>query len=213
MILHFVQTLQVANFPEFVIINVALIIGECFFMEKVFFTIVMSLLIFTAYANKCFASPTWQPQKGERWIGINKEQLRLTLYSGSDPVKTWQIAIGKGRGKVKKSRFDLITPTGVFTIYRVVQDATKLVYDPAWFNEPGEPEAGVYGAKLISFHNSWQIAIHGTNNPSSIGKWTTHGCVRLRNSDIEELAKDVAPKMKLVIMDKNNDKKFYRETI
>lgn len=180
---------------------------------KKFLMITAIFLLLIVYSGESSASPKWQPQNGEKWIGINKEQLRLTLYSGQDPVKTWQIAIGKGRGTEKKSRFDLITPTGVFSIYRVVQDATKLVYDPSWFNEPGEPEAGVYGSKLISFHNKWQIAIHGTNNPSSIGKWTTHGCIRLRNRDIEDLAKDVAPKMKLVIMDRDKNKKFYKETI
>ena len=180
---------------------------------KKFLVITAIFLLLIVYSGESSASPKWQPQDGEKWIGINKEQLRLTLYSGPDPVKTWQIAIGKGRGTEKKSRFDLITPTGIFSIYRVVQDATKLVYDPAWFNEPGEPQAGVYGSKLISFHNKWQIAIHGTNNPSSIGKWTTHGCIRLRNRDIEDLAKDVAPKMKLVIMDRDKNKKFYKETI
>ncbi|MEA4872819.1 MAG: L,D-transpeptidase [Synergistaceae bacterium] len=174
---------------------------------------IMIILIFMVYADKCIASQTWQPKEGETWIGINKEQLRLTLYNGQNPIKTWQISIGKGKGAEKKSRFDLITPSGTFTVYRVVEDATKLVYDPAWFNEPGEPEAGAYGSKLISFYNKWQIAIHGTNNPSSIGRRATHGCIRLRNRDIEELVKDVSPKMKLVIIEKDLKNKFYRETI
>ena len=29
--------------------------------------------------------------------------------------------------------------------------------------------------------------IHGTNNPASIGKNASHGCVRMRNRDVEEL--------------------------
>lgn len=181
-------------------------------MKKLLALIVI-IFIFIVYADKSSASQTWQPKAGENWIGINKEQLRLTLYNGPDPVKAWQISIGKGKGTEKKSRFDLITPSGTFTIYRVVEDATKLVYDPAWFNEPGEPEAGVYGSKLISFYNKWQIAIHGTNNPSSIGKRATHGCIRLRNRDIEELVKDVNPKMKLVIVEKDPKNKFFKESI
>ncbi|NLD04527.1 MAG: L,D-transpeptidase [Synergistaceae bacterium] len=181
-------------------------------MKKIF-ALIMVILVFTVYTDKSSASQKWQPKEGENWIGINKEQLRLTLYKGLDPLKTWQISIGKGKGPEKKSRFDLITPSGTFTIYRVVEDAKKLVYDPAWFNEPGEPEAGVYGSKLISFYNKWQIAIHGTNNPSSIGKWTTHGCIRLRNRDIEQLVKDVKPRMKLIIVEKDIKIKFYREYI
>lgn len=174
---------------------------------------IMIISAFMLYSDKGSASQEWQPKDGENWIGINKEQLRLTLYKGLTPLKAWQISIGKGKGAEKKSRFDLITPSGTFTIYRVVEDAAKLVYDPAWFNEPGEPEAGVYGSKLISFYNKWQIAIHGTNNPSSIGRRATHGCIRLRNKDIEELVKDVKPKMKLIIVEKNTKNKFYRESI
>ena len=33
--------------------------------------------------------------------------------------------------------------------------------------------------------------IHGTSNPASIGHNASHGCIRLRNSDIRELAKMV----------------------
>ena len=180
---------------------------------KKLIALIMIILIFMVYADKSNASQTWQPKAGENWIGINKEQLRLPLYNGQDPVKAWQISIGKGKGAEKKSRFDLITPSGTFTIYRVVEDATKLVYDPAWFNEPGEPEAGVYGSKLISFYNKWQIAIHGTNNPSSIGKWATHGCIRLRNRDNEEHEKNVNTKMKLIKIKRDPKNKFFKETI
>ena len=93
-----------------------------------------------------------------------------------------------------------------------MQDAEKLVFDPAWFNEPGEAKAGVYGTKLISFYNNWQIAIHGTNAPWSVGRWATHGCVRLRNKDIEKLVTYVKPNMRVVIIDKD-EMPFSRETI
>ena len=33
--------------------------------------------------------------------------------------------------------------------------------------------------------------IHGTNKPSSVGKFTTHGCIRLRGDDIEHLYNEV----------------------
>ncbi len=34
-----------------------------------------------------------------------------------------------------------------------------------------------------------QVAIHGTNEPSAIGKDVSHGCVRVLNSVIEEVSK------------------------
>jgi lipoprotein-anchoring transpeptidase ErfK/SrfK len=85
----------------------------------------------------------------------------------------------------------------------VIQDATALVYDPKWFGEPGEPQKGAYGAKLISFYNPWEIALHGTNSPNSIGKRATHGCIRMRNKDIVELSKSVKPGMRLWIVEKD----------
>lgn len=155
----------------------------------------------------------WAPKEDEYWIKINKEQLRLSLVKGNKNQYTWPVSIGRGKDGPKKSRLDLITPTGTFTIYRVLQDASKLVYDPKWFGEPGEPAEGVYGSKLISFYNNWQIAIHGTNNPSSIGKRVTHGCIRLRNEDIDKLVTFVKPKMKLVIVDRDTEREFFKETL
>ncbi|ACZ18814.1 ErfK/YbiS/YcfS/YnhG family protein [Thermanaerovibrio acidaminovorans DSM 6589] len=133
------------------------------------------------------ASIPFTPEKDEYWIKIDKSKLRLYLMKGEEQVKSFPVAIGRGKGDVKKDRLDLITPEGVFKVRRIVQDARNMVFDPSWFNEPGEPQKGVYGSKLISFYNPWQIAIHGTNSPSSIGKRVTHGCIRMRNRDIETL--------------------------
>ena len=178
-------------------------------MKKIF--IIALFLLFACAAAASAASP-WSPKAGEYWIKVNKQQLRLTLFKGGEVVKSWPVSIGKGRGKVKSSRLDLITQTGTFTIYRVIPDATKLVFDPAWFDEPGKAAPGAYGSKLISFYNKWEIAIHGTNNPGSVGRWATHGCIRLKNPDIEDLVNYVKPKMKIVIVE-NNDIPFLKETI
>lgn len=174
----------------------------------------------------CLAAParaqavkevSYTPKTNEIWIKIDKNKLRLYLYKGRDTVlKSYPVAIGRGVG-VKKTRTDLITPTGLFRIWRVVQDATQLVYDPKWFGEPGEPQKGVYGAKLISFYNPWQIAIHGTNAPWSIGKRVTHGCIRLRNRDITELTSYIKPPTRLWIVEKSHttdvDKEIEKDAI
>lgn len=154
-------------------------------------------------ATKGEIEQTYSPKAGELWIKIDKAKLRLYLRKGPDEVlKEYPVSIGRGTG-VKKTRTDYITPTGVFKIWRVIEDARHLVFDPKWFNEPGEPQKGAYGAKLISFYNPWEIAIHGTNSPGSIGKRVTHGCIRLRNKDIVELCKYVKPGMRLWIVDQD----------
>lgn len=148
----------------------------------------------------------------------------LTLYKGTEKVLSYPIACGKGVGFKKTSRFDFITPTGTFKIWRVIQDASKIEYDPAWFNEEGDPYPA-YGVKIISFYNNWQIAIHGTWSARSIGKRVTHGCVRLSNPNITNLAKYVTPPMHLEIIDGVEDaaayggsracmeRYFYKETL
>ena len=44
---------------------------------------------------------------------------------------------------------------------------------------------GVLGTRRLLLGDGY--ALHGTNNPSSIGQAVSHGCVRLRNEDIEKL--------------------------
>ena len=176
-------------------------------LSYVLFAALLLSLPGTALAAK------WVPKADEYWIQVNKEQLRLSLYKGREVQKSWYVSIGKGKGTEKTSRMDLITPAVTYTIYRVVEDASKLVFDPKWFAEEGEPQEGVYGTKLISFYNKWQIAVHGTNAPWSVGRRATHGCIRMRNKEIEDLTTYVKPKMKIEIVEKNQSLPFYKDTL
>ena len=45
--------------------------------------------------------------------------------------------------------------------------------------------AGVLGTHRLNLGDGY--ALHGTNEPESVGKAASHGCVRLRNEDIETL--------------------------
>lgn len=144
--------------------------------------------------------PEWKPKAGESWLEVIKKERRLYLWQGEKILKTYRVAIGSGKG-IKQSPIDKITPVGTFSIRRVA-DTSKWIFDPKVFNEPGEPQKDVYGKLAISFRNPWNLAIHGTNAPWSIGHAVTHGCIRMKNQDIEELAKHVKPGMKLVIREK-----------
>ena len=44
---------------------------------------------------------------------------------------------------------------------------------------------GVLGTHRLNLGNGY--ALHGTNQPSSIGRSVSHGCIRLRNEDIAKL--------------------------
>ncbi|VBB06650.1 Hypothetical protein LUCI_1886 [Lucifera butyrica] len=94
-------------------------------------------------------------------ILINLASRRLTLFREGKIVRSYPVGIGKMLTP---------TPTGTYTI------VTK---NP----NPGGP-FGVMWLGLSIPH----YGIHGTNNPASVGQIVSHGCIRMYNRDVLELA-------------------------
>ena len=46
------------------------------------------------------------------------------------------------------------------------------------------------GAAALTLHADY--AIHGTNNPGSVGRFVSHGCIRMHNSDVMDLYRRVS---------------------
>jgi lipoprotein-anchoring transpeptidase ErfK/SrfK len=64
---------------------------------------------------------------------------------------------------------------------------------PAWVAVPGRTETipggsprNPMGAAAMGLDRG-NYAIHGTNNPSSIGGYVSHGCIRMHNADVMDL--------------------------
>ena len=79
------------------------------------------------------------------------------------------------------------TPSGS---YRIIQRGSN----PTWYTKgrvvpPGN--SNPLGTRWIGLSVKG-YGIHGTNNPSSIGHNASHGCIRMRNHDVEELFELVA---------------------
>lgn len=55
---------------------------------------------------------------------------------------------------------------------------------------PGGSSRNPMGAAVLGLDRG-NYAIHGTNNPSSIGKFVSHGCIRMYNRDIVDLYRRV----------------------
>jgi lipoprotein-anchoring transpeptidase ErfK/SrfK len=51
---------------------------------------------------------------------------------------------------------------------------------------PGGSPRNPMGAAALTMRGG-EYAIHGTNNPGSIGGFVSHGCIRMHNSDIRKL--------------------------
>ena len=74
------------------------------------------------------------------------------------------------------------SPTGEFEI-------VNRVANPAYYHDGVVMEASEnspVGSRWIGL-NLKGYGIHGTNAPRSIGHATSHGCIRLRNRDVERL--------------------------
>ncbi|MEW6281559.1 MAG: L,D-transpeptidase family protein [Candidatus Eremiobacterota bacterium] len=81
------------------------------------------------------------------------------------------------------------TPRGEFHVADMVENPTWLPPDSAWAREakaiPPGPDNPL-GTRWIGL-NSHVVGIHGTNSEGSIGSRASHGCIRMRVADVEDL--------------------------
>lgn len=120
-------------------------------------------------------------------IVVDKSQNILTLKADGSIIKTYLVSTGK----------DFSTPAGTFKI------TSKLV-NPVWYSTnavipPDSPE-NILGSRWLGISVPG-YGIHGTTEPQSIGKQVTAGCVRMKNSDVEELYDIVPEGIEVVIVD------------
>lgn len=109
-------------------------------------------------------------------IEVDRGRFSLTVFNLNDVWVEATIAVGDGA-----------TPTPVGEFYLM-----ELLAPP----DPGGPY-GPFAFGLSGFSevltefggaDSAIIGLHGTNDPASLGTTVSHGCIRLDNSIIEELA-------------------------
>lgn len=102
------------------------------------------------------------PPVGAVSIVIKVSQRILELHSDGQLYKQYRIAVGKSE-----------TPTPIGE-WNVVWKAYN------WGTG--------FGTRWMGLNVPWGIyGIHGTNKPWSIGQFASHGCIRMRNKDVEEL--------------------------
>lgn len=68
---------------------------------------------------------------------------------------------------------------------------------PAWVIPSGSPQNPMGAAALVLADS--ELAIHGTNNPGSIGGFVSWGCIRMNNSDVMDLYSRVSVGVPVVI--------------
>ena len=137
----------------------------------------LALQLWTTTAS-CEDTIDTPPSEG-KWLVINKTKRILTLYENKMIIKKYPVAIGNPPS---------LTPDGKFTI-------VSKVVNPAWggggYAKPvkGGIPANPLGYRWfgLSYKSGDDLGIHGNNSPYSIGKNVSHGCIRMINSDVEQL--------------------------
>jgi lipoprotein-anchoring transpeptidase ErfK/SrfK len=129
-------------------------------------------------------------------IVVHVDTNRLDLYEGFEVTRSWDVATAKP---------GWVTPTGEWTLYQKREN-------PAWYNPaldswgagmpavvPGGP-GNPMGTRALYITAPGLIRIHGTTSPDSIGRYASHGCIRMHNAQVEELYELVPVGAKVIIM-------------
>ncbi|THF83881.1 L,D-transpeptidase [Cohnella fermenti] len=95
-------------------------------------------------------------------IIVDKSKHRLAVVSGNVLLRNYEVGLGAER-----------TPEGTFYITEKVRN-------------PNGTSTGAFGSRGMTLSDTL-YAIHGTDDPDSIGKDESKGCIRMAKEDLEEL--------------------------
>lgn len=113
------------------------------------------------------------PSTPKRLIVVSLEDRKLALLEDGQVKRVYPVAVGARSTP---------SPTGTFVIERRVSNPTYshdgVVVPPG----PGNPVGTRWMGLSVRGYG-----IHGTNQPRSIGKAASHGCIRMARPDLEEL--------------------------
>ncbi len=114
---------------------------------------------------------------GDPFVIVNKSKNELALINENKVQTVVSVGTGKTQG---------LTPEGLFTI-------TVKAKEP-YFRRgdiPGGDPKNPLGARWIGFDakgtDGRTYGIHGTNQPASIGKYVSQGCIRSQNEVVSSL--------------------------
>jgi lipoprotein-anchoring transpeptidase ErfK/SrfK len=136
-------------------------------------TKLMAVLAIAAFDVRAGETDRVENAPERRRIVVSIPDRKLVLFEGERVLRVYDVAVGKPSTP---------TPQGKFAIINRVPN-------PAWYG----PSVTIAPGRNNPLGSRWMglsakgYGIHGTNVPSSIGKAASHGCVRMRRQDLEEL--------------------------
>jgi lipoprotein-anchoring transpeptidase ErfK/SrfK len=131
--------------------------------------VAVAAAVFVVVAAQAIA----QQVQVKREIVVSLQDRKLALIEDGQIKKVYRVAVG---------RPSTPSPVGTFTIERRVKNPT---YSHDGKTVPPGPDNPV-GTRWMGLSIPG-YGIHGTNEPKSIGRASSHGCIRLAKADLEEL--------------------------
>src|SRR4029453_16697226 len=112
-------------------------------------------------------------------VVVSIPDRKLAVIEDGTTVEVYDVAVGKPSTP---------SPVGTFTIVNRVAHPTY--YRPGLVIPAGDRNP--LGTRWMGLSEKG-YGIHGTSEPTSIGYAKSHGCIRLRNADVERLYERLRP--------------------
>jgi lipoprotein-anchoring transpeptidase ErfK/SrfK len=111
--------------------------------------------------------------RGRTAVLVSIPDRKLAVIEDGNVIATFSVAVGAATSP---------SPTGEFQIVSRVSNPTY--YRPGTVIPSGKDNP--VGTRWVGLSQKG-YGIHGTNAPRSVGRAASHGCIRLRNRDMERL--------------------------
>ncbi|MBT9331896.1 L,D-transpeptidase [Paracidobacterium acidisoli] len=142
-------------------------------MGKAWLLMVLFLVIYPDQTVQAQDGKQAQTAEVKRVLVVSLQDRRLALVENGEVKKVYVVAIGTASTP---------SPVGTFTIVTRVSNPTYYHDGEVLAPGPGNPVGTRWMGLSVKGYG-----IHGTNAPRSIGRATSHGCIRMGRRDLEEL--------------------------
>jgi lipoprotein-anchoring transpeptidase ErfK/SrfK len=156
-----------ANTAKQAIRSLAVVMGMTLGMPTISAALQTSIPATTSPEAPKFAKTT------VRWVLVSIPDRKLALLENGKVVRIYRVAVGKSSTP---------SPAGAFQI-------VNRLTNPTYYHKGQVIAAGAnnpVGSRWIGL-TAKGYGIHGTNQPNSIGKAASTGCIRMSKRDLEEL--------------------------
>jgi lipoprotein-anchoring transpeptidase ErfK/SrfK len=213
----------------------ALVFGAALLLSPAIFPSAASAQVLSYAPQSAFPSdnglaPPALTDQGYGSVSVVPERLRRTVVAydtreaaGTVIIDTGNTALYYVLGQGRAIRYGVGVGREGFT-WSGVQTVSRKAEWPDWYpptemiarqpylprfvaGGPGNP----LGARAMYLGSS-QYRIHGTNDPSTIGKFVSSGCIRLTNEDVADLFSRVNVGTRVVVLPKSSPRLEARGT-